>query len=285
VQAQILNLLKDLRERRGLALVLISMTSGDPLRDEADLCHVLRSHRGKRRYRIGVRHPTHHTPRRSLHPFPRTAGTCSPSATLNRGLQFRAALPAMSAECCATIPPLEATDDGRRVACFHPIVDDNDASLSGQRRDACVMISKIDAPRPTIDDWLTGQSCVGFQHAREIVPSARIRRAAKPRPLSENLRALDDVPVLSGGVTLEDYLRRSASGFLVLHRGTICYERYLNGLTPHTPHLLMSVSKSIAASVTGALIHAGALSPDDNVCTLLPELRDPLGRLHGPSPA
>jgi hypothetical protein len=35
----------------------------------------------------------------------------------------------------------------------------------------------------------------------------------------------------------------------------------------------MSVSKSIAASVTGALIHAGALSPDDNVCTLLPELR------------
>jgi CubicO group peptidase (beta-lactamase class C family) len=135
------------------------------------------------------------------------------------------------------------------------------------------MASKIDAPRPTIDDWLTlDNRAWGFQHVREIVPSARIRRAAKPRPLPEKLCALDNVPVLSGGVTLDDYLRRGASGFLVLHRGTICYERYLNGLTPHTPHLLMSVSKSIVASVAGALIHAGSLSSTDDICSLLPEL-------------
>lgn len=136
------------------------------------------------------------------------------------------------------------------------------------------MASAIDSPRPTVDDWLTLENRAwGFQHVREIVPSARIRRAAKPRPLPEKLRALDNVPVLSGGVTLDDYLRRSASGFLVLHRGTISYERYLNGLTPHTPHLLMSVSKSIVASVAGALIYAGALSATDNICSLLPELR------------
>jgi CubicO group peptidase (beta-lactamase class C family) len=84
--------------------------------------------------------------------------------------------------------------------------------------------------------------------------------------------SLGRVPVLSGGVTLDTYLARSASGFLVLKSGTIRYEQYRNGLTPHTPHLLMSVSKSIVATVAGALVHAGSLRADDQVCDALPAL-------------
>ena len=48
-------------------------------------------------------------------------------------------------------------------------------------------------------------------------------------------------------------------GFLVLHRGRVVYERYLNGMQPDTPHLLMSVSKSVVATVAGALRTSGQL--------------------------
>lgn len=131
-----------------------------------------------------------------------------------------------------------------------------------------------DAARPTIADWLTpDHRAWSFQHVREIVPSARVRRAAHPRALPEALVDLDHVPVLGSGATLDEYLRRSANGFLVLKSGTVRYERYLNGLNPDTPHLLMSVSKSIVASVAGALVAAGTLDPGAEICDVLPELR------------
>jgi CubicO group peptidase (beta-lactamase class C family) len=131
-----------------------------------------------------------------------------------------------------------------------------------------------DATRPTVADWLTpDHRGWAFQHVRELVPSARVRRAANPRPLVEALTELDDLPVLGNGVTLDEYLRRSANGFLVLKSGTIRYERYLNGLRPDTPHLLMSVSKSIVASVAGVLVAAGSVDPGAGICDVLPELR------------
>lgn len=131
-----------------------------------------------------------------------------------------------------------------------------------------------DATRPTLADWLKpNHRAWAFQHVREIVPSARIRRAANPRLLAEDMTALDDIPVLGSDVTLDEYLRRSANGFLVLKGGRIRYERYLNGLTADTPHLLMSISKSIVASVTGALVAAGSVDPSMDICHVLPELR------------
>ena len=41
-------------------------------------------------------------------------------------------------------------------------------------------------------------------------------------------------------------------GILVMQGGRIVFEQYLNGLTEDTPHLLMSVSKSVTSAV-GAL--------------------------------
>jgi len=48
---------------------------------------------------------------------------------------------------------------------------------------------------------------------------------------------------------------------LVLHRGAIVTERYFNGMTPSTAHLLQSVSKSITGTVAGILIGRGVLDP------------------------
>jgi hypothetical protein len=61
-------------------------------------------------------------------------------------------------------------------------------------------------------------------------------------------------------------------GFLVLHRGTIISEQYFNGMTPDTPHLLMSVSKSVVGAVAGILAGQGLLDVSAPVEKIVPEL-------------
>jgi hypothetical protein len=61
-------------------------------------------------------------------------------------------------------------------------------------------------------------------------------------------------------------------GFLVLHQGQIVAEHYFNGMAPDTPHLLMSVSKSVTSAVAGVLAGRGALDVSAPVERIVPEL-------------
>jgi CubicO group peptidase (beta-lactamase class C family) len=63
-------------------------------------------------------------------------------------------------------------------------------------------------------------------------------------------------------------------GLVVLHRGKVILERYGNGMTSNTPHILMSVSKSLTAIAAGILAGQGKLDPEQKVVSLIPELRD-----------
>ena len=115
----------------------------------------------------------------------------------------------------------------------------------------------------------------GFQHVRELIPTARIERAETPRALPRAERDLAGVAFESDGRTwtLGEALDATyTDGFLVLQRGEILTELYRNGLTPSRTHLLMSVSKSITATVAGILAGRGALDPDAAVTAVLPEL-------------
>jgi CubicO group peptidase (beta-lactamase class C family) len=115
-----------------------------------------------------------------------------------------------------------------------------------------------------------------FQHVRELIPSARIARGNGPtwelRP--EHRDVLDlRLGIDGSGPSVEQLLDRTQTdGFLVLHRGRIVAEHYFNGMTPETPHLLMSVSKSITAAVAGCLAGRGLLEVDAPVTDFLPEL-------------
>lgn len=116
----------------------------------------------------------------------------------------------------------------------------------------------------------------GFQHIRDLIPTARIRRGDGPTwTLPRTERDLASVRLPFGGrmVDLDTFLTETyADGFLVLHRGRVVTERYLNGLAPDTTHLLMSVSKSVTSAVCGKLVSAGLLSPADLVTKHIPEL-------------
>jgi CubicO group peptidase (beta-lactamase class C family) len=115
----------------------------------------------------------------------------------------------------------------------------------------------------------------GFQHVRELIPTVRIERAPSPGPLPREERDVSGLAFEAEGRTwtlAESLDATYTDGFLILHRGRIVSELYRNGLTPSGTHLLMSVSKSIVATVAGILSGRGALDPDAAVTAALPEL-------------
>ncbi len=55
-------------------------------------------------------------------------------------------------------------------------------------------------------------------------------------------------------LTVRELLQRTfTDGFLVLKGSRVACERYYNGMTPATPHLLQSVSKSLTGALAGVL--------------------------------
>ncbi len=115
-----------------------------------------------------------------------------------------------------------------------------------------------------------------FQHVRELIPTARIPRGDGPaRELPRAERDLTGIrfATRSGEYTVGELLDHTyTDGFLVIHHGRIVTERYLNGLRPDTPHILMSVSKSVTGLVAGALAGQGVLDVTAQVETIVPEL-------------
>ncbi|MCH9673472.1 MAG: beta-lactamase family protein [Gammaproteobacteria bacterium] len=130
----------------------------------------------------------------------------------------------------------------------------------------------------TLDNWRQAPfSRWGFQHVREIVPSAEIsNRPDGVAPLEEKPIDLMSVQMAhpeAGTIPLEAYLQSSdTDGLVVLRGGAVVTECYANGMKPDSPHILMSVSKSLLGLLAGALEHKGLLDPELLVVDLVPEL-------------
>src|SRR4051812_48350319 len=110
-------------------------------------------------------------------------------------------------------------------------------------------------PRPegqvTLANWRTSPfNRWAFHHVREIVPSADIANdpatanefSSAPVDMSGLRIARDRGPALS----LEGFLEETTTDALVIvRRGRVVFERYADGMTADSPHILMSVSKSL----------------------------------------
>jgi CubicO group peptidase (beta-lactamase class C family) len=131
----------------------------------------------------------------------------------------------------------------------------------------------------TLDNWQTAPfNRWAFRHMREVIPSHRIPRGeGPPRPLvaAADPPVLDDVAVAAvdgrsttfGAILDETF----TDALLVMHRGLVVLERYATGMGPDTPHLLMSISKSIVGCVTGILAGRGVIDPGEPITTYVPE--------------
>jgi CubicO group peptidase (beta-lactamase class C family) len=114
-----------------------------------------------------------------------------------------------------------------------------------------------------------------FQHIRELIPTARIARAAAPAPLPRVEQDILGFQFTYGDreLTVAEMLEETyTDGFLVLHQGRVVAEHYFNGMAPDVPHLLMSVSKSVTSAVAGVLAGQGLLRASAAVEEIVPEL-------------
>jgi len=116
-----------------------------------------------------------------------------------------------------------------------------------------------------------------FQHVREIVPSQPIRRG--PGPVTTLPTALTPVGHVSltrldgSAATVDEVLEETfTDAWLVLHNGTVLEEVYVGEMTAKTPHLLMSVSKSIVGCVAAVLVERAVLDPQVLVTDYVPEV-------------
>ena len=75
--------------------------------------------------------------------------------------------------------------------------------------------------------------------------------------------------------TLADVLADTwTDAVVIVHDGRIALESYDNGMAPDTPHLLMSVTKSVVGCIAGILTERGDLDPALPVETYVPEVID-----------
>lgn len=130
----------------------------------------------------------------------------------------------------------------------------------------------------SLDNWLSAPySRWSFQHVEDFVPTAVIWRGTGPAaalpaagaPVAETpVTGADGVATTVGAVMAAT----ATDGWAVAHRGSMVAEEYLDGLGPHTRHLLFSVSKSLLGAVVGALHGAGAIELDAPVTKYVPAL-------------
>lgn len=137
--------------------------------------------------------------------------------------------------------------------------------------------AQVTAADRLVDVWLEPpHNRVAFQRVDTFLPTAPIGRGTGPKrefeasPTEIDSITFDDG---TGSSTIADFLESSfTDGFLVLRGDRILVERYYNGMTPATRHILMSVSKPLAGLTAGAAVDAGLLDVRNRVGDLVPEL-------------
>ena len=118
-----------------------------------------------------------------------------------------------------------------------------------------------------------------FSHMRELVPTQphlpRRRDRVTPLPADPQPLGRDRAAPRQrlARRTVDDVLGDTyTDAVVVVHGGRVVFERYAGETARHTPHLLMSISKSVVSCVAGNLVERGLLSPADLVTDHVPEL-------------
>ncbi|HYG36606.1 MAG TPA: serine hydrolase, partial [Clostridia bacterium] len=116
-----------------------------------------------------------------------------------------------------------------------------------------------------------------FQNELPLNRVVDVWRGSGPvAPLEYNLQDIERVTYknrLGTEYTFADMVEMSCTdGIIVLHHGKVIYERYLNGMQPHSLHAWASCSKSMTGTLAALLAHEGRFDLDAPITDYLPEL-------------
>jgi CubicO group peptidase (beta-lactamase class C family) len=134
-------------------------------------------------------------------------------------------------------------------------------------------------PPVTADNWQKPPYLGwAFQHIADLFPTAVISRGSGPvAELPSRIDSVGELMVTSpfDGVpaSVEAIMATTwTDGWIALHDGQVLAEAYPSGMSAATPHLLMSVSKSLVGCVAGCLVGQGELDLDAEVTSYVPDL-------------
>jgi len=116
-----------------------------------------------------------------------------------------------------------------------------------------------------------------FQNIRMVLPTRAVPRGpGSASALPEAHQRLDDLAftdVDGRSSTVGEMLATTyTDGFILLHRGRVVMERYLNGMNEASLHLSQSAVKSFVGSLVGITAGRGILALDRAVAHYVPEL-------------
>ena len=120
----------------------------------------------------------------------------------------------------------------------------------------------------------------GFQHVREIIPTVNIPSVFEgqwvlPPTNSAIMKDLSFSDAKGGIIDFEQFLDITyTDAFVLIHQGRIVLEHYANGMDDSTPHILMSVSKSMLGLLAGVLVADGILNRDAEIAQYVPEIQE-----------
>lgn len=124
--------------------------------------------------------------------------------------------------------------------------------------------------KPPFNRW-------AFHHVNELVPSAVIRtHGAASGALTIRPEPLQGVEIAGpdGPLDLPAWLDATfTDSMVVLKNGSIVYETYAPGQDAATPHIWMSVSKSVLGLLAGIVAGQGRLDVAAPITDIIPELR------------
>jgi len=129
----------------------------------------------------------------------------------------------------------------------------------------------------TLANWRQAPfSTWGFRNVRQLIPTAEIAASGAAAPLELALEEIGHIAFTGHDghpTTVGQALRATLTdALIVLRRGRIAAEWYGSGMSPVTPHIIFSVSKSICGTLGGILADRGLIDPDDLVIDYIPEL-------------
>ena len=120
----------------------------------------------------------------------------------------------------------------------------------------------------------------GFQHVREIIPTVNIPSVFEeqwqlPSVNSAIMKDLSFSNAKGEIIDFEQFLDITyTDAFVLIHQGRTVLEHYANGMDDSTPHILMSVSKSMLGLLAGVLVAEGFLNRDAEIAQYVPEIQE-----------
>ena len=116
-----------------------------------------------------------------------------------------------------------------------------------------------------------------FLNMEASFASSKVTKSPNPTRLPERLDHQLPLQFESKGQTYntDEFLERTlTTGLMIIHKDTIVFENYHNGLTPETTHISWSMAKSFVSGMIGIALNDGDIeSLDDPITKYLPQLK------------